>query len=55
MSFTVTPDDLQILGRDMRWVVAPGTFDIMIGKSSANITNQGALEVEPAGHTATHK
>jgi beta-glucosidase len=36
--FTVTPRDLQLLNRDMHWVVEPGTFDIMVGPSSDQTT-----------------
>ena len=43
VSFTLGPEDLQLLNRDMRWVVVPGTFDIMIGKSSADIALKGRL------------
>ena len=52
VTFTLGLEDLQLLDRDMRWVVVPGTFDIMIGSSSENILGKGALEVKPAG--ATH-
>jgi beta-glucosidase len=44
--FTLTSEDLMLLDQDMRWVVVPGTFDVMIGKSSANIALKGALEVK---------
>jgi len=30
----------------MHWAVVPGAFDVMIGKSSADITLQGTLEVK---------
>ncbi len=46
VTFTLTPEDLMLLDRDMHWVVVPGTFDIMIGKSSAEISLQGVLEVK---------
>jgi beta-glucosidase len=46
VSFTLGPEDLQLLDRNMHWVVVPGTFDIMIGKSSADIVLQGTLEVQ---------
>lgn len=45
VTFTLSPDDLQLLDRDMHWTVVPGTFDIMVGKSSADIQLQGTLEV----------
>src|SRR2546430_4195574 len=36
----------------MRWTVVPGTFDIMVGKSSADIALKGALEVRSEEHTS---
>ena len=45
VSFTLGPEDLQLLNQDMRWVVVPGTFDVMIGKSSADIEAPGTLAV----------
>ena len=49
VSFTLGPEDLKLLNQDMHWVVVPGTFDIMIGRSSADITAKGTLEVKSAG------
>jgi len=43
------PEDLKLLNQDMHWVVVPGTFDIMIGRSSADITAKGELEVKSSG------
>ena len=36
--FKITPIELQMLNRDMHWVVEPGTFDIMVGPSSTQTT-----------------
>ncbi len=36
--FKITPVELQMLNRDMHWVVEPGTFDIMVGPSSVQTT-----------------
>jgi len=49
VTFTLGPEDLQLLNSHMRWVVVPGTFDVMIGKSSADITVQGSLQVKATG------
>ncbi|TAM80948.1 MAG: beta-glucosidase [Acidobacteria bacterium] len=49
VTFTLGPEDLQLLDRDMHWVVVPGTFDIMVGKSSADIALKGTLEVKNSG------
>ena len=47
VTFTLTRDDLMLLDQDMHWVVAPGTFEIMIGKSSADVALTGIVEVTP--------
>jgi beta-glucosidase len=46
VGFTLTPEDLQLLDRDLHWTVVPGTFDIMVGKSSAEITSKATLQVQ---------
>ena len=46
VTFRLGPEDFRLLNEDMHWVVVPGTIDIMIGKSSADITAKGALEVK---------
>lgn len=45
VSFTLRSEDLKLLDRNMQWVVAPGTFDVTVGKSSAEVTVQGTLNV----------
>jgi len=45
VSFTLRPQAFRFLDGDMHWVIAPGTFDLMIGESSSNIAMQGTLEV----------
>jgi len=52
VSVTLGPDDLKLLDRNMHWVVVPGTFDIMIGTSSADIPLTGTLEVKESGGLA---
>jgi beta-glucosidase len=52
VSFSVGPEDFQLLDRNMHWVVVPGTFEVMVGKSSADIALQGTLEVQGAGDLA---
>jgi beta-glucosidase len=47
VSMKLTPEDLQLLDIDMRWRVVPGDFEIMLGKSSADIVQQGMLKVVP--------
>lgn len=37
VTFELTPEDLQLLDRNMQWTVEPGEFEIMIGASSKDI------------------
>lgn len=46
VTFSLNPEDLQLLNQDMRWVVVPGTFDVMVGRSSADIAAKAVLEVK---------
>ncbi|MGI9070898.1 MAG: fibronectin type III-like domain-contianing protein [Bryobacteraceae bacterium] len=55
VTFTLTSEGLKLLDRDMRWVIAPGMFDLMIGKSSADIAIQGTLEVKGSRSLAGHR
>ena len=47
VTFKLTPEDLQLLDIDMDWRVVPGDFEIMVGKSSADIALRGILKVTP--------
>jgi len=47
VSLNLIPEDLQLLDIDMHWRVVPGEFEIMVGKSSADINLQGILRVTP--------
>ena len=51
VSFTLTPEDLMLLDLDMHWRVVPGTFDIMVGGSSADLPLKSTLEVRPSFET----
>jgi beta-glucosidase len=44
--FTLTPDDLKLLDRDMKWTVEPGTFQVLIGASSEDIRLRGSFEIK---------
>jgi beta-glucosidase len=37
IKFTLTPDDLALLDKNMNWIVEPGVFEILIGSSSVDI------------------
>jgi beta-glucosidase len=52
VSFTLTPEDLMLLDLNMHWSVVPGTFDIMVGSSSADIPLKATLQVKPGFETA---
>jgi beta-glucosidase len=45
VTFTVTPDDLALWDRSMRFVVEPGMFKVMIGSSSEDIRLNSDFEV----------
>jgi beta-glucosidase len=47
VTLKLTPEDLQLLDVDMQWKVVPGDFEIMVGKSSADVSLQGILKVTP--------
>ena len=46
VTFQLTTDDLAIIGKDMKSIVEPGTFTIMVGTSSEDIRLTGTLKVE---------
>ncbi len=45
VTFALTPEDLQLLDQNMRWVVVPGDFEIMVGRSSDDLPLKGLLKV----------
>jgi beta-glucosidase len=44
--FPISPEDLSILDKSMKWVVEPGKFEIQIGSSSATIHLKTEILVE---------
>ncbi|MCK5137443.1 MAG: glycoside hydrolase family 3 C-terminal domain-containing protein [Bacteroidales bacterium] len=45
VSFTLRPEDLSLLDRNMKWIVEPGKFIVMAGSSSADIRLEGSFDV----------
>ena len=46
VAFTIGREQLQMLDRDMQWVVEPGVFRVMIGASSRDIRLRGEVAVQ---------
>jgi beta-glucosidase len=46
VTIMVRAEQLRFLDRDMRWVIEPGTFRIMVGASSKDIRLRGALTIQ---------
>ena len=44
VTFTLYPEDLQILDRHYEWTVEPGEFEVRIGSSSEDIRLKGTFE-----------
>jgi beta-glucosidase len=45
VTFTLGPAELRLLDRDMKWIVEPGAFRVMVGSSSKDIRLRGDLTV----------
>ena len=46
VTFTLGPSELRLLDRDMKWIVEPGAFRVMVGASSEDIRLRGELVVK---------
>ncbi len=46
VSFTLKREDLEFLDANMRWVVEPGVFKVMVGASSEDIRLSGEFEIK---------
>jgi beta-glucosidase len=47
VQFTLHPDDLAILDKNMNWTVEPGEFEVLIGRSSVDIPLKGTFTILP--------
>jgi beta-glucosidase len=45
VTFTLKPEDFELLDKNMNWVVEPGKFEIMIGASSEDIKLKQEIEL----------
>jgi beta-glucosidase len=45
VSFEIAPELLQLLDKNMKWIVEPGDFRVMIGASSKDIRLMGNFTV----------
>ncbi|MCC8152955.1 MAG: glycoside hydrolase family 3 C-terminal domain-containing protein, partial [Tannerellaceae bacterium] len=45
IQFILTPGDLEMLDKDMHWIVEPGEFEILIGSSSQDIRVKDTFEL----------
>ncbi len=47
---TLTPKDLSLVGKDMKRVVEPGEFEILIGASSTDIRLETLINLTADGN-----
>jgi beta-glucosidase len=45
VEFTLTAEDLALLDQNLKWVVEPGRFEVMVGASSEDIRLRGSFQV----------
>ena len=45
VTITLRPEDLELLDANMKWIVEPGTFRVMVGRSSTDVRLTGEFEI----------
>jgi beta-glucosidase len=45
VTLTLGPAEMALLDRDMRWSVEPGSFEVMVGRSSGDIRQTARFEI----------
>lgn len=50
VTFTLGPEAFQLVDKDMKYVIEPGWFDVMIGASSVDIRLEGKVLVKDPSH-----
>lgn len=47
VTMKLTPEEFKLLDANLHWTVVPGTFDVMVGKSSQEVVLTGSFDVKP--------
>jgi beta-glucosidase len=55
VTFTLTPEHLQLYNRENRWAVEPGRFTVWVGASSADLRLRGEFTVTGADGSVPHE